>query len=145
MESVGIGYLAATVSELLQIVAKGRKGGFALAHAQREGRDSFHVGGAVELPKIDNEPLVVVFLQSLAHIGQSAKLAGKIDHEIGVGIQPGSLSEQTHHLDGVAAPVIGDRGLGHHTLPNHHAEKGGERNEEETLFHDRKKKAVIVC
>lgn len=79
----------------------------AVACAEGESDDVFHVGGAVELPQVDHELFLGVDLECVRHVWGAYELACEPDGDVGFLGLLARLAEQFLHENGVGRLVGG--------------------------------------
>ena len=90
------------VTHVAEVILVGGKSELLLIGTEREGCDSLHQCGAIELAHIDNQLFLIVDLEGMGHIGHIEELAGKEQREAGIRFLLAGILEQTLDEDAVA-------------------------------------------
>ena len=90
------------VTHVAEVILVGGKSELLLIGTKREGCDSLHQCGAIELAHIDDQLFLVVDLEGMGHIGHIEELAGEEQREAGIGFLLAGILEQTLDEDAVA-------------------------------------------
>ena len=90
------------VTHVAEVILVGGKSELLLIGTEREGCDSLHQCGAIELAHIDHQLFLIVDLEGMGHIGHIEELAGKEQREAGIRFLLAGILEQTLDEDAVA-------------------------------------------
>ena len=105
VEALHVGNISVAVAQESQIAAEVGEGRLFVLGAKRQRHHILHVGGAIELREVDDEPFLREFLQGLGYVGDVEQLASEVNHQIVAGLQLLGGFQQFHHFCAIAFRV----------------------------------------